>query len=89
VLALHEGFAFSFLLLCPPLPLGRLRVCKRLKGNTARTADPNWPKAYSLLYNVMLSNKKWDRGRRKGEWWLAGWVLFRDWLGHSFAYGRW
>ncbi|KAK4806257.1 hypothetical protein QYF61_013401 [Mycteria americana] len=30
-------------------------VPKKLGGDTARTADPNWPKGYSIPYGVMLS----------------------------------
>ncbi|KAK4831831.1 hypothetical protein QYF61_019589, partial [Mycteria americana] len=30
-------------------------VHKKLGGGTARTADPNWPKGYSIPYDVMLS----------------------------------
>ncbi|KAK4829016.1 hypothetical protein QYF61_001791, partial [Mycteria americana] len=31
-----------------------LLVHKKLGGGTARTADPNWPKGYSIPYGVML-----------------------------------
>ncbi|KAK4806266.1 hypothetical protein QYF61_013410 [Mycteria americana] len=31
------------------------QVPKKLGGGTARTADPNWPKGYSVPYDVMLS----------------------------------
>jgi len=28
---------------------------RKLGGDTAGTADPNWPKVYSIPYDVMLS----------------------------------
>ncbi|KAK4827647.1 hypothetical protein QYF61_020419 [Mycteria americana] len=43
----------------------RLRVSKKLEGDTAGTADLNWLKGWSIPYNVMLSNKNCGRGRRK------------------------
>jgi len=32
-------------------------VGRRLGGDTAGTADPNWPKRYSIPYSIMFSNK--------------------------------
>ena len=46
----------SFLLLTPPHPpASRLGVQKELGGDTAGTADSNWPKGYFISYDVMLS----------------------------------
>ena len=33
----------------------RLNGHKKLGGDTARTADPNYPKGYSIAWGVMLS----------------------------------
>lgn len=46
---------------------------KKLGGDTARIADPNWPKGYSVPYDIMLNNKT-------GESWPGG--------GGSTARGR-
>lgn len=36
-------------------------------GDTARTADPNWPKEHPIPYGVMLGNKRWDEeGGKEG-----------------------
>ena len=55
VLAQHQGFLCSSL--CPPG--SRLGLGKMLGGNTAKTADSNYPKGYSTPYNITLSNKTW------------------------------
>jgi len=39
-------------------------VQKKLGGDTAGTADPNWQKGYSIPYDVMLN---W--GELAGGWW--------------------
>ena len=39
----------------PAQPARRLEGHKKLGGDTARTADTNWPKGYSIPYDVMLS----------------------------------
>ena len=36
-------------------PARRLEGHKKLGGDTARTADPNWPKGYSIPWDVLLS----------------------------------
>ena len=36
-------------------PVRRLEGHKQFGGDTARTADPNWPKGYSILCDVMPS----------------------------------
>ncbi|KAK4826191.1 hypothetical protein QYF61_006135 [Mycteria americana] len=53
------------------------RVHKKLGGGTAKTVDPNWPKGYSIPYDVRLSIET------GGE--LAGGQqsLLGDWLGIS------
>ena len=58
VLTQHQGlFCFS-----PHSPASRLGVHKKLWGDTAGTADPNWPKGYSIPYDfIMLSNKSWAK----------------------------
>ena len=35
-------------------PARRLGVHKKLGGDTAGTADPTWPKGYSIPYGIML-----------------------------------
>ncbi|KAK4819224.1 hypothetical protein QYF61_027054 [Mycteria americana] len=57
-------------------------VHKKLGGGTARTADPNCPKGYSIPYGVMLSIEtggSWlgGRGRCLGMGWasVSGWSL--------------
>lgn len=35
-----------------------------LRGDIARTADTNWLRTYSILYDVMVSNKSWGKGWR-------------------------
>jgi len=37
-----------FLFITLPLPESRLGLGNRLGGDTARMADPNWPKGYSI-----------------------------------------
>jgi len=69
-----------FLPLCPT-PESRLGVGKKLGGDTARTADPNWLMGYSVPDNVMICSNKQDRVRRRG---LASkvtvvWRLARHW----------
>lgn len=55
VLAQHQGLpCFSLCSLLPPSE-SRLRVGKRWGGDTAETADPKWPKEYSVLYDIMRS----------------------------------
>ena len=39
----------------PTPPTSRLGVHKKLRGNTAGTADSNWPKGYSMPYDILLS----------------------------------
>lgn len=34
------------------LPASRLQMCRKLGEDRSRTADPNWPKEYSILYGV-------------------------------------
>jgi len=53
---------------------------KKMGGSTARTADPSWPKGYSIPYDVMLSTQTGDsrlggcnRCSRMGWVWVSGW----------------
>lgn len=34
-------------------------LCIKLGGNTHGTADPNWPRRYSMLIDIVFSNKSW------------------------------
>ena len=43
--------------------INRLEMREKLAGDTARTADPNFPKGYSISYGIMLSNKNWYGSR--------------------------
>ena len=48
--------------------MSRLGVRKKFGGGTARTDNSNWPKGYSIPYDVMLSNKSLgEEGRKEGE----------------------
>ncbi|KAK4823432.1 hypothetical protein QYF61_002118 [Mycteria americana] len=47
----------------PSSQVSRLEVHKKLGGDTAGTADPNWPKGYSIPDDVMLSDKSWGKKR--------------------------
>ena len=61
---LHRAKAFSA---SHPTPqASRLGVHKELGGDTAGTADPNWPKGYSILYDMSCSAYKAGGRRRKG-----------------------
>jgi len=51
---LHSVKAFSAS--HPLSPARRLGVHKKLGGDTAGTADPNWPKGFSIPYDITLSN---------------------------------
>jgi len=59
LLLLSSAYTASrpFLLLKLALPASRLGVHKQLGGDTAGTADPNWPKGYPTPYNIVFSNK--------------------------------
>ena len=58
VLAQCQGFLFSH----PAPTASGPGVGKRMGGNIARTADPQWPKEYPILCDVMLSNKSSGKG---------------------------
>lgn len=55
----------------------RQGVGKRLWGDAAGAADPDWPKKCSVPCNVMLSNTNWGRGRRRFFVWFL-------WRGRAF-----
>lgn len=44
----------------------RLGVGKKWGGDTTRADDLNQPKGHSIPYDVRLSNKRWERGRKGG-----------------------
>jgi len=51
-------------------PVSRLGVHKKLAEDTAGSADPNWPKGYSIPYDIMLSiQSQWKKKGRCLEWW--------------------
>jgi len=39
---------------------------KTFGGDTAGTADPNWPKGYPTPYDFMLSVESWGRNKKGG-----------------------
>lgn len=72
VLACRQGFPFFPFF---PLSMNRLGAGKKLEEDTVRTADPKWPKGYSIPYNIMLSRKKCEEvflGEAINAWRLAG-----------------
>lgn len=58
---------------------------KRLGGETHGTADPNWPKGYSVPYSIMLGNIC----GMLGEFGLSKVALAQGVTGHWSAGGRW
>lgn len=70
-LLLHSTHAASklpvFLTLPPPAPRNRVGWGKKLGVDTAGTADTNWPKEYSIPYNIKLSNKTGVVGEEESE----------------------
>lgn len=61
----------AFLLLTPLHQRGGWG-CSRGWGDTARTAEPNWPKGHSIPYGVMLSKKNWGKVKKRGNIWNYG-----------------
>lgn len=61
----------------------KLRVSKANGGDTAGTDDPTCLKGYSLLYKVMLKNKRWEWGEIFLKQWLLEDRLNLDLLGVS------
>lgn len=53
----------------------RLGVQKKLGGGTARTGNPNWPKRYSVSYDIMLSNKSRSKERGRGRFRVIAFVF--------------
>jgi len=47
------------------LPVRRLGVHGKLGGDTARSADPNWPKGHPTPYDITLNKK--NRGNCPGD----------------------
>lgn len=64
-LLLNSASTVSRLSLFPTVVSPSEKVGKNLRRNTARTADPDWPKGYSTT-RIMLSNK--TGVEEKGEW---------------------
>ena len=77
---LHNNKAFPSSHSTPPE--SRLKVDKKLGGDTTWRADLNWPK-YSMPYNVILCNKNW------GEGVLGDVAITRRLSWHHCACGRW
>lgn len=61
-------------------PARRLRVCKRLESDTARTPDPSWPKGHSIPQISCLAIQKKCSLSKDFTCRLAG---------HQSACGRW
>lgn len=62
--------------------MSRLRVQKKVEGDTIVTDVPSWPKGYSILYDVMLTNKIWGKARIR--WDIHGYgICFPRWPLHS------
>lgn len=57
VLILSQGV--FYLSCCPGSE--ELMMSKKLREDTARRADPNWPKGYAVPYGVILNNKSWGK----------------------------
>jgi len=60
---------------------------KELGRDTAETADPDWPKRYSIPYNVVLSNKSDIVDKGGGGLSSRGAVAWRL-VGHQSPCGR-
>lgn len=48
-------------------PVRRLGRHKKLGEDTARTADPKWPKGYPIPHGTVLSNKCWSKKGWRGK----------------------
>jgi len=70
---LHRAKVFSASHSTPPA--SGLGVHEKVGGDAAGTADPNWPKWYSMLYDIMLSIESWGRKKEGGGFWLDGFCL--------------
>lgn len=84
--AAEQGFhsiTLPLFLIMPPHSC-RFRVDKKLEGETARKADPIWPKGYSMLYSLTLSNKNGRGGEETFSKLVPAWKL----SGHLSALGR-
>lgn len=73
-LVAHQYFSYeqrtqSCRLCFSQYPTNGLGVRRKLRWHTARTADSNWPKRYSIQCGVVLSNKSWrERSTREKIW---------------------
>ncbi|KAK4816467.1 hypothetical protein QYF61_017195 [Mycteria americana] len=69
---------------CPGFSWNRLpmlcRMQKKLEGGTARTADPNWPKGYSIPYGLMVSIETGGSWPGSSDCCSGmGWALVSEW----------
>ena len=81
-------------------PARRPGVHRGLGGDTARTADPSWPKGHPMPYDAVLSNNSWGEEEEGGTfrvtssafpshhyvWWSSA---FLETAEHLPADGRW
>lgn len=58
-----------------------------LKLNRKLWEDPNWPRAYSILYKVTLPSRSWVR-RRDVCVWPPGWLMSGAWLDTALRGGE-
>lgn len=65
--------------------MSRLRVGTKLGRDTTWTANPNWPRGYSMPYNALLNKENWGKGILGEVVFVIGWRL----LGHQSPCGRW
>ena len=61
---------------------------KKFGGGTAGTADPNWPKGYSMPYNIMPSNKTGLEEEGVGAALASKVAIAQRLVGHWSAGGR-
>jgi len=50
------------------LPANRVRVHKKLRGDTSGTVDLNRPKGYPIMYDIILSKNSAGRRRKRDVW---------------------
>lgn len=70
-----------------PLLSPQLGVNKRLGGDTAKTAGPNWLKRYFISYSITITNKT-ECGRKESfqgnccsAGWREGWTAVKSLMG--------
>ncbi|KAK4826156.1 LOW QUALITY PROTEIN: hypothetical protein QYF61_005729 [Mycteria americana] len=64
---LCPGFSWELIFFLLPM---LCRAHKKLGGGTAKTVDPNWPKGYSIPYDLMykLGGAGWGQRSLLGDW---------------------